>query len=140
VAASARNHVLHEQLAHLGGRDRVELDLALLAGKLGVTETPVGAKAGIVDQHVDRHARLFERLIKLTRRGGRRHVLGDDLDLDAVALAQHLGVLLQLIDTARHQHEVIAIACVQFAQFMAKAERGAGNQHALADFDPVAHA
>ena len=92
------------------GQATGQVDHGQLVFQIQLIEDTVAAVAGIVDEDVDLQPRFLNRMVDFVGSVSLAQVLGDGVGLDAVRLVQFIGQLVQPLLSARHQHEIQAVA------------------------------
>ena len=123
-------------LAHRPGRRvrehehgaAVDVEQPLLVGHVGRQEPAAQPEAGVVDQDVDRPARVGQAVGDALHRRPVGEVGREGLDLAAVGGAQLVGHGVEALLVAGHEHEVVAVGGEAAGEREADAGRGAGDE------------
>jgi hypothetical protein len=127
---AAAGHGLDRGVHQVHRRAHHEVELVVLVLDVGGAEPRRQGGAGVVDQQVDRSGRVGEGV-----HGGAEPVVGgevggDDVDLDAVLLAQAGGHGFEPLGVARDEHQVVAATSQLAGEGVADAGGGPRDQGA----------
>jgi hypothetical protein len=89
------------------------------------------AEAGVVDEDIHPHARLFQLGVNLLRGCRRREVLADDSAADVAGLCHFRCERLETLGVTCDQDEIIAVSCEETNEFGSDAAAGARDQRSL---------
>ena len=125
-AAAAAHHFGQEQLGQMGQRHHIHLQQAGFPGPIGFRVRAAHAKAGVVDQQIDRRAAHLGK--NLRRRRGVRQIGRQWASFHAILARQAGSQFGQTRRAAGHQHDIVSASRAELREFGPETGRGAGHQ------------
>jgi len=121
-------HARQQSVTELDHRQHQHLHEALMFGPVHAGQMPGHTVTGVVDEDVDVQLLRGDLADQLADRIGSSQIGGDAVHADAVLLLQLGGQLLQAIQTAGGQYQIVALRRQLAGEFGTDAGRGTGDQ------------